>query len=119
MLNDMLAGPGVSNFKPGQWKVPVTERIHDKDFKWEMWTPPSSDAVQKHLHQVAQTDKLSEDDPEWLRHATEVNSLENGVLDRANKRDSATKDRLQLALERFEAFEKESVSFIEDLQRRL
>jgi hypothetical protein len=119
MLNDMLAGPGVSNFKPGQWKVPVTERIHDKDFKWEMWTPPSSDAVQKHLHQVAQTDKLSEDDPEWLRHATEVNYLENGVLDRANKRDSATKDRLQLALERFEAFEKESVSFIEDLQRRL
>jgi len=118
-LNDLLAGPGVSAYKSGQWKVPVRDQMSQADFKWETWTPPTPESVQKHLAEVAKVDKLSKEDPDWMAHATEVNYLEKGALDKANEEDEATKGRLKLALERFLVFEKDSVKFIEDLQSKL
>lgn len=119
VLNDMLAGPGVSSYKPGMWKVPVKDRMSDPDFKWETWTPPSPEDIQKHLQEVAKVDKLSKDDPDWMQHAIEVDYLKDDTLDKANEADPATKSRLVLALERFGAFEKDSIAFIENLQKTL
>jgi transaldolase len=120
MLDDMLAGPGVSSYKPGQYQVPVVKRMNsDSDFQWETWTAPSPESVQEHLQKAARVDKLSKDDPEWLKHATETNYLEDGVLDKVNEADEATAPRLKLALERFGAFEKDSITLIEGIQKRL
>jgi len=120
MLDDMLAGPGVSSYKAGQYQVPVIDRMkNDADFHWETWIAPSPQSVQEHLQMAARVDKLSKDDPEWLKHATEVNYLDDGVLDKVNEADEATAPKLKLALERFGAFEKDSIALIEGLQKRL
>lgn len=118
ILTDLKDFSTVPEYRPGMWHVPFSKQAEDKTRTWGPWKPSKpSDA---RMQALIESDPLSSAPAgEWKVASTDVDYTADGVVDKLNTEDEATRRRLEAALERFTVAENLSKKFIEDLQASL
>ncbi|OXC65858.1 hypothetical protein AYX13_05235 [Cryptococcus neoformans] len=104
--------------KGGEWQVRIRSELDKPNVKWATWSAPEPSVSKKRMAEMAKADPLSAlMEKDWKMASTDVDYLEDGVLDKYNEEDEVTKVRLRDALELFKGGEEESRVEIERLQK--
>lgn len=122
VLTDLASYKALPAHEKGNWKKALKDfpGITEPHFQWKDWNPPRPEERGKRMEEIAKCDPLSKVMQKDQKLAsTDVDYLEDGVLDKLNEEDEVTRLRLAEGLKRFSLMEAESKKYIEELQAKL
>ncbi|WVQ69764.1 hypothetical protein V866_008021 [Kwoniella sp. B9012] len=117
-MEDLCSTSKLPKYKKGaEHQVRFKNQLNNTEIYWEAWNKVEPAASKDRLKELATKDPLSKVmQKDWKIASTDINYLEDGVLDKYNKEDEITAIRLKDALELFYNGEENSRKEIERLQ---
>lgn len=117
-LEDLISTSRLPAYKKGEWQKRLRTKLDDPYIEWSSWTPPPGS--DKRMAEMAMSDPMGKVmQKDFKMASTDVDYLEDGVLDDYNEKDEITRVRLRDALEVFLKAEAESKEEILRLQKVL